>query len=140
MYHDVLTYPPEGDEYAISDPTIACMKSMHAAADGVPTVIVVRAPEEAFKALEAALGARLEKPFLERLEADFRAFCAPTRRAMYVSAGVLDSPEVIQAISLYLTGKEQSERRINTFQALNITEDFERAYRRTAYPKLGVVH
>ena len=139
MYHDILTYPPEGADYAISDPTIAIMESMHKVADDVPLVVIVREPEAAFDACAKAFGVPLDKPFREKALKAFYAFVQPTRRAMLVKYDALEHEEVIQTISLWLTGKEIDERRIKTFQALNITEDRARAERVTR-AALAVVH
>lgn len=140
VYHDILTYPPEGEVYAISDPTVAIMEPMHKVADGVPLVIIVRDPEASFNAVETAFGVPIDKPFREKALKAFYAFAQPTRRAMLVKYEALEHDEVVQAISLWLTGKEIDERRLKTFQALHITEDAERARRAAAYPQLRVVH
>lgn len=141
MYHDILTYPPEGEVYAISDPTIAIMESMHKVADDVPLVVIVREPDAAFDACAKAFGVPLDKPFREKALRAFYTFVQPTRRAMLVKYEALDHAEVVQAISLWLTGKEIDERRLKTFQALHITEDVPRAVARgAANPQLRVVH
>lgn len=139
MYHDILTYPPEGNLYAISDPTIAIMESMHKMADGVPTVIIVRDEQESMAAFEKAFGLPMDKPFRDRTIRGFRAFVVPTRPAMLVKYEALEHDEVVQAISVYLTDREIDERRLKTFRALHITEDVPRA-KLASYPKPGVVH
>ena len=142
VYHDILTYPPEGELYAISDPTVAIMESMHAVADGVPLAIVVRDEQGAFDACEKAFGIPLDQPFRDRSAKAFYSFLArPRERFVMVKYEGLAENDVVQALSVYLTGKEIDDRRLNTFQALNITEDAGRAFKRHAsYPQLGVVH
>lgn len=140
MYHDILTYPPEGEVYAISDPTIAIMEPMHRVADGVPVAIIVRDEEAAMAALEKACGVTLDKPFRDRAIKAFYDFLhRPRERFALVKYDALEHAETIQALSMYLTGKEIDERRLKTFQALHITEDMPRA-KLAANPQLRVVH
>lgn len=140
MYHDILTYPPEGDVYAISDPTIAIMEPMHSVADGIPVAIIVRDEAASMDALEKAYGIPLDKPFRDKAIKAFYAFMSrPRERFVLVKYEGLAENDVVQALSVYLTGKEIDNRRLKTFQALHITEDFSRA-RLASYPKLGVAH
>jgi hypothetical protein len=141
VYHDILTYPPEGELYAISDPTVAVMEPAHTIADGVPTVVVVRDAQASATALARAFDVAVDKPFLDRMTKAFYAFCTKSRPAMYVRYDALEHDEAIQAISLYLTDKEVDERRLATFRALHITEDVPRARTKlAAHPQLGLVH
>lgn len=117
------------------------MTSMHAVADGVPLVVIYREPEESFDACAKAFGTPLDKPFRAKALSAFNAFCGSGRPAMYVKYAALDNDIALQAISVYLTGKEIDGRRLKTFQALNITENAPRAAARLAsYPQLGLVH
>lgn len=139
VYHDVMTYPPEGDLYAIADPSIATFESFHGIADGVPTVVVVRDVDQSFAAFAKAFDIEVDRRFRERMIKAFNGFCT-NRPAMFVRYEALDNDQAVQAISEYLIGKSLDPRRLRTFQALNITEHVPKARARLAHPELRVVH
>lgn len=136
VYHDLRTYPPAGTLYGVSDPMLAATPDGDALPSDIPCVFIFRPPQEARAALERAYGVPLDNAIWQRMVDKSSAFISKHRPLLLMLPGLQDS-EVLQVVSKHLTGKPLDQRRIDTFQALKITQHTTKA--RTAYPELRLV-
>lgn len=136
VYHDLRTYPPTGTHYGVSDPMLAATPDGDSIPAGTPCVFMFRPPQEAKAALERAYGVELDTKIWSAMVDRSNDFISKHRPLVVMLPGLQDSG-VLQVISRHLTGKPLDQRRIDTFQALKITQHSTKAL--AAYPELRLV-